>query len=356
MRGIGRLLVFIVLIEAGHADWTPTIGVPDDAFLAQILIGKQHIFAATFRGIYRSADEGATWESVTNGLAPAPARGMGILDGRIFAGTDSGLFVSDDDGGSWTKSAAWPGSYQPWSILVLGTDIYAGTHGSRVGSGDGVYRSKDRGATWSPANKGAAYADFSLAAIGDVLLLGTNATTYRSVDSGANWTPARTGAGRDIVEGFTVQGEWVFAGMYQDGVYRSSDSGRTWTPAGSVLSVTVNCMTSVGSVIFAGTGNGVEMSTNNGRTWSLFNTGMTSGGFFSGSITGLGAGRTHLFVGGSGPLFRRPLSELPSSIVRRESSQRAWTFQAGIPLLREYDIRGRRLPSPPALLPIKPHK
>ncbi len=74
---------------------------------------KEHIFAATWYGLYQSYDGGVSWVRTFAGLTPAD---RGIYDivfdptkpGRVYMGTQRGLFVSDNNGDGWTKSTIVP--------------------------------------------------------------------------------------------------------------------------------------------------------------------------------------------------------------------------------------------------------
>ena len=79
-------------------------------------------------------------------------------------------------------------------------------------------------------------------------------------------------------QGFQIQclaasGTNLFAGDYQDGVFLSTDNGRNWTGMDSGLTNrNVNSLVVMGANLFAGTGGGVFISTNNGtRAATTFN-------------------------------------------------------------------------------------
>jgi len=109
---------------------------------------------------------------------------------RIYAATDGGLFRSVDNGQTWDQLFAAPSQ----SILVDPFDSGVLYLGCSPGLGvSAFYRSTDRGQTWS-APAGApfgAYAVTSLAADPNVqgLLYGTGSGAYRSEDGGLHWTP-----------------------------------------------------------------------------------------------------------------------------------------------------------------------
>ena len=84
--------------------------------------------------IYRTADLGKTWTSVTSNL---PAKGPAKVvrehpknPGVLFAGTEFGLFVSLDRGGSWTRFGGLPTvAVDDLKIHPRDGDLVVATHG-----------------------------------------------------------------------------------------------------------------------------------------------------------------------------------------------------------------------------------
>lgn len=104
---------------------------------------------------------------------------------------------------------------------------------------------------------------------------------YKSLDSGKTWSPSAEG----MINGtpvycFIQKDGNIFAGT-DDGVYISTNDGVNWAKTSTVLDERViSCFCVNGNTIFAGilgasvtTGLGVYASTNNGLTWSTVNFG-----------------------------------------------------------------------------------
>jgi hypothetical protein len=135
--------------------------------------------------VYRSEDLGRTWEeSATPPAFPKAAAGAAGESvshvfwltpghakekGRWYAGTSpAGLFVSDDGGRNWTGVAGfnahpdrrkWIGPPQDAppdgnTLHSLNVDPFDANHLYIGLSAGGVFESRDRGATWTPLNKG----------------------------------------------------------------------------------------------------------------------------------------------------------------------------------------------------------
>ena len=67
----------------------------------------------------------------------------------------------------------------------------------------------------------------------------------------------------------------------------------------------VYCFAVSGTNLFAGTGDGVFLSTDNGTSWTAASTGLTNGYVYALAVSG-----TNLFAGTYGGVWRRPLSEM----------------------------------------------
>ncbi|MFZ1082005.1 MAG: T9SS type A sorting domain-containing protein [Candidatus Kryptoniota bacterium] len=109
---------------------------------------------------------------------------------------------------------------------------------------------------------------------------------------------------------FAVSGSNLFAGSFDgDGVFVSTNNGASWTVADSgltntnVYSLAVSFDTPSDTNLFAGTNGGVFLSTNNGTSWTPVNTGLTNTQVNALAVSPNGAGGTNLFAGTDGGVF-----------------------------------------------------
>jgi hypothetical protein len=210
---------------------------------------------------------------------------FGVSGKYLFAGTNGdGVFRSTDKGTSWTElHAGLIGSqaYLIYSFAVRDTSLIAGTYGS------GIFRSNDNGTSWTamtPSN-GPLYVT-SLAVFGTNLFAGTDGI-FRSTDDGTSWTAVSTGYTGTWVYSFATLDTTLFAGSAQ-GVFRSTNNGTSWTRVDTGMGyAVVRSLAVIGTNIFAGTdGDGVFRSTNNGTSWVAADSGLTDIEVFSFAVVG----------------------------------------------------------------------
>lgn len=156
-------------------------------------------FAGTLQdGVFRSGDRGGRWASWNFGLID-----LGILclalspdfgaDETLFAGTETGVFRSANGGRAW-REVAFPTDFAPVLSLALSPDytqdgfLFAGTESN------GLWKSNDRGTSWTP-----------------VEALGAVAVNALKADRGP--------------QGVAV------AALTEDGLALSEDGGETWREA-----------------------------------------------------------------------------------------------------------------------------
>jgi uncharacterized protein (TIGR03437 family) len=139
------------------AKWNPTgvtngsTNVNPPAQIYSMVVSGTTILAATFDGLYRSTDSGATWQLLTQ----LPLRVLNILSvadvGAVYAsgitldGALYGVSVSTDNGATWRASSfGLPGAN---ALAVIGTNLFAA--GTATG---GVFLSTTRVVTSASAS------------------------------------------------------------------------------------------------------------------------------------------------------------------------------------------------------------
>ena len=174
---------------------------------------------------FRTTDGSTTWVGVGTGLSFVTTFAIDpVSTSTVYAGTRSeGVFRSPDRGATWTATSS---DLPPVSVNAMAVDVTGALYVANEG---GLYRSRDQGASWT---------DLQL------------------------WTPVSSVV-VDPVSGTVYAGEP--AGNYGHGVFRSADGGDTWSDTGladGVMSLAVSQ-----SVVYAGTANGVFRSIG-GNDWA----------------------------------------------------------------------------------------
>ncbi|MDJ0659887.1 MAG: putative baseplate assembly protein [Crocosphaera sp.] len=218
------LLLWMILLQI----WKPSnIGLTNSQVTSLVINSKEiekELLAGTTQGIFRSLDNGKTWEpidswkEIENKLENKEIQGLLIdKDDTIFVGTAEGLFKSENQGNNWQHIKEETGLIYN-NILTL-TEIK---------------NENDK-------NK-------------NILLVGTiEGGLFQSKDKGEKWTSL--GLYDTDVQTIAIQKQQfdnyhLFAGTTQQGIFRSLDQGRSWE-----------------KIIETREGEGILSSKNNQVTW-----------------------------------------------------------------------------------------
>jgi photosystem II stability/assembly factor-like uncharacterized protein len=246
------------------ATWTGTTGLQGK--IANAFVIKGAVVWATFNalpgesGIARSTDNGNTWQSVE---APITDAGKAIVSNdAIIVAEDNFIWRSTDDGASWDPVEQFNLTGIS-SFARIGTKIFGA-------SGSGIESSTNNGASWTfqPFSGGAQ----SFSANGNTVYLGSSSKVFRSTDLGATWNDMSTGLGNGSIQALLYDGSTVFAATPDDaaGIYRTTNGGGLWSAAATGLPIASNLRSLIafGGQVFAGMqGNGIYRSSDHGNTW-----------------------------------------------------------------------------------------
>ncbi|MEP7010136.1 MAG: hypothetical protein ABJC13_07420 [Acidobacteriota bacterium] len=145
------------LSRDGGLSWSVTAG-PDGGFpflrpvFDPVQIGTLYLVSG-FR-LFRSPDLGATWTEVPTGRNDITDVAV-LSDGTLLAASFSGIYRSADGGAGWLSSGPEPASIRPAQPVFRIDPL---SDGAAVGAfalgSSGLWRTDDGGETWSEASRG----------------------------------------------------------------------------------------------------------------------------------------------------------------------------------------------------------
>lgn len=306
------------------------------------------VYAGTPQGLFKSVDAGSSWALVGSlpPLAPIYSLAIDPHDGTVYAGSHGAadVFRSETGGSSW-EALTFGADYHayPRSLAVdpSGSGVlYAGL-APTTGTGSGVLKSPDRGATWSPKTAGLPVSVGIPTVLSIVVDPAASAKVYvgldgfgvyKSLDGAEHWTLAGLQESFPQLSIYTLaikpgDSATLFAAT-NAGIFRSTDATGHWAETDSgVFSFPVNALVidpANPATIFAGTQTaGVFRTDDGGGSWSRWNDGLTALEVLALAVDGLGQ---NVHAGTDTAVFdRAAAAEPPRDVVhptRRRPSPR----------------------------------
>jgi photosystem II stability/assembly factor-like uncharacterized protein len=257
---------------AGKGVSAPAIALAADPVRSWILY-----LGTSGGGIYKSESGSLTWAARNRGLTSPYVFSVAVdpsTPTTVYAGTLGGVFKSLDGAASWAAATV---GLPPGPVTALQVDsvapavIYASVQNA------GLFRSDNRGATWSPVSSG-------LNVSGAMPLLASRTTALQLFRRhGAErrlpveGTPARRGRQSSFGMTLFVRGlavdpttpSTVYAGSLGAGVFKSTDAAATWTNIGlrdrNIFKLAVDPANP--AIVYAATSQGISRSTDAGANW-----------------------------------------------------------------------------------------
>ncbi|MEA2105069.1 MAG: T9SS type A sorting domain-containing protein [Candidatus Cloacimonadota bacterium] len=241
-------------------------------------------------GVFRSLDQGETWNRMNNGLNNlwiydfAPLSHQNHSVDRMVIATASGLYISDDYGENWILKDMegstltdveihWTNPNRYWEAEQMGTIKYTANNGM----------------TWISAT-GLPFGLYPKLAIGkneDNMLRvftcyenGYGTSVYYSDDNGATFSAGLGMSGISYHTGLSVRlpdneyDQIVYCATGQ-GLYSSEDFGENWLHVSGTSGLYWSVVGTRGEEIFLGSSNGVQYSSDEGQNWTYLNEGIS---------------------------------------------------------------------------------
>ena len=141
----------------------------------------------------------------------------------------------------------------PKGVLFVGTE------------GAGIFRSTNRGDSWTPVNTGLHFEPgegftgvTALVQKGETFYAGTRRTLYASTDGGNTWHHVSNFRKPESISGIVVIGDRIYVGTLNTGLWYSDDDGATWLQVNDGFGpMLIRELSSIGTTLVAGVGDRV---------------------------------------------------------------------------------------------------
>jgi gliding motility-associated-like protein len=233
-----------------------------------------YIFAGTYsQGVFRSADNGENWTLINNGLNNLNSLHIDeifAIGNTVFIATGDGIYKSTNNGDSWERKLN-PGINKS----SQGLDSDNGVFATSV-SGTGVYISTDNGETWNLTSTNGLNIDTSYYSVkirDNVIVVSTQGgEMFISTDLGNIWNDISITSSFHLTYDFEFINNNLYAATTK-GLMVSSDLGQNWSSFNNDQKVILDVVFD-GEKIYIGTNLGTYIATNQEKVWYALCDGM----------------------------------------------------------------------------------
>ncbi len=309
------LIILLSFTDSITAQWIKTATIPHGQIRC-IVFKDSSIYTGTYGGgIFVSKDNGASWDSINNGLTNKYIKSLSISGSSIFAGSDGrGVFKSTNNGATWDTINS---GLRDSVILTLSFDnilLFAGslTHG--------VYKSSDDGSTWAQSSNGLTNTTINVLTVIDTnIYAGTwGGGVFISSDKGNSWSGVYNDSMKSkFISGIAAIDTNLFVGTLNSGVLQNFPNQKKWkTKNTGLTAAAVYSLLANNKILFAGTDQGIFAILQNDSTWQSINSNMQAAVIRTMAVNG-----SYLYIGTDTGILYRALSDfiLPAYVAGNQS-------------------------------------
>jgi len=263
--------------DEGQTWETMNAGLTDPFLLCLAVDRKGRVYAGTVMGgVFRLSQGHTQWKLINHGLKRAEVRSLLVIDGRLYAGTGRGVYQWLESRGQWKRVARALDQLLVYSLAMLNDRILLAAT-----AGKGLFQFDIHGsdsAEWE--NVSSAFQDskerlthryLRIVAVNPAhhIFLGTqDGGLFRSLDGGGSWHTLSHSLPNDSIRGIVLHETGIFVGTGH-GIYTMQEGDRRWRAVNTglrELSIQTLIISSHG-VLYAGTSAGVFRSRDSGSHW-----------------------------------------------------------------------------------------
>ncbi len=317
-NGILFLIILSVWSLNVFAQWTIVPSSPT-GYLQDIMEADGTLYiGSSGGGVYKSTDKGNSWQQISNGLNSSQAldvhQVIKTTNGDLFAATTDGIYKSTDGGDNWVKKSNGI-TIGPGALYEFDESIFEYNGNLFTGAWNGIYISSDHAETWQLTNvTGEGIQAKNFVEHNGILFAARESINspigYKSLDGGVSWINLTGPSFFNIITFFSEPSK-LWAGTI-DGVWLSTDNGTTWEVrnnglsadpySSSIIRVNGNLIT---ALKFGGSG--IYLTMNDGLNWNIFSDGLP---FLTG-IYKLLEYDNRIFAVTSNGLWQRNIAQVP---------------------------------------------
>ncbi|GJL63868.1 MAG: hypothetical protein NPIRA04_25220 [Nitrospirales bacterium] len=285
------------------------------------------LYIATNAYLYKSRDEGATWQNMSQGMTHSRVISLAIdplFPANVYAGTKGdAVFRSYNGGQNWESKRAGLEDVTISSVVHQLVFVPGSSQHFFAATSMGVFESETAGETWIKRMDGMKEVLMVISLTIDsqqpqTLYAGTSGGVYKSLDGGRWWEKVNNGlVDPEVLKSSRALGvtkiqidphhsESVFAATLT-GLFKTTNGGEAWEKIGEDLpdhmlsDLIVDPFTP--DTIYVGSRKGVHLSTNGGSRWRAINEGLENLNIRALAISPLDSQLLYVGTNGSG-LYR----------------------------------------------------